>query len=143
MKKSPSRENRVHVSRAEPRYEVRIRVDSSTREMFVSNYMANLSRGGLFMEMERPFPIGSEVQLAFLLPGINSVINAMGRVVWNYDIKKGTSHITPGVGIQFTGMGSDHKSMLEKYLEFLSRLYQPIGEERPDDPLRNGPDDPS
>jgi uncharacterized protein (TIGR02266 family) len=124
MKKPGSVEYRGSSRRKHRRFDVRIRVDVSTSGMFLSYRMSNLSRGGFFMEMDDPYPLMSEVRLAFVLPGMNAVIRGIGTVVWNYDIQKGSSHISPGAGIQFKEMSPEHRRLLGDYLAHLSGLNQ-------------------
>jgi uncharacterized protein (TIGR02266 family) len=107
-------------SRKHRRFAVQIPVDCSTRGMFMSNHVSNLSRGGLFLPTSEPIPIDTEVDLTFVLPDDHEVIEARGRVVWSYDIRKGSMRVVPGAGIKFIGMSADNQSRLEKYLERLA-----------------------
>ena len=106
--------------RRHPRYEVSIPVDCSTRQFFFSNYVCNISKGGLFIRSDTPLPLNAEVSLILQIPGTNRRIYASGRVVWNYDIEKGTSHIVPGSGIRFVGMTASDRAVLESYLAGLT-----------------------
>jgi len=45
---------------------------------------------------------------------------ATGRVIWSYDIEKGTSHIAPGSGIRFVGMSRSDRAALKGYLAGLA-----------------------
>lgn len=99
-----------------PRYEVNIEVDCSTRDMFLANRVTNISTGGLFMETHNPLPLQSEVLLTLRLPEINATIQTKGRVIWTYDIRKGTTRLLPGTGIKFTKMSLEHQRLLEKYI---------------------------
>jgi type IV pilus assembly protein PilZ len=107
-------------TRRHSRYEVSIPVDCSTRQYFFSNHVSNISRGGLFIRSDRPLPLEAEVSLTLKLPGIERSIYASGRVVWNYDIEKGTAHIAPGSGIKFVGMTAADRAVLEGYLAGLT-----------------------
>jgi uncharacterized protein (TIGR02266 family) len=107
--------------RQDRRYTVDIRVDCSTRDMFVSNCVMNISRGGLFIASEQPLPIASEVLLRLTLgDGDATTIEAHGRVVWTYDIRKGSSRVIPGSGIKFLDLAPEHAARLEDYLIELS-----------------------
>ena len=106
--------------RKDPRLDVTIKVDYSTKEMFVSNYVTNLSKGGVFIQTEAPLPIQSQINLTFTLPDFNIKIEAKGKVTWTYDIKKGTSSIVRGMGIKFTDLPEQHKALIEDYISKLS-----------------------
>lgn len=107
-------------SREHVRYEVSIPVDCSTRQMFVSNHVCNISKGGLFIRSDSPLPLNAEVELVLRLPGTQRSIHATGRVIWNYDIQKGTARIVPGSGIRFVGMAPSDRAALESYLADLT-----------------------
>ncbi len=107
--------------REHQRYEVTIPVDCSTKHVFVANHVSNISRGGLFLRSDDPLPLNAEVALILRLPEAGQSIRALGRVVWNYDLKKGTSRIVPGSGIRFVEMSPADRVMLERYLDQLAR----------------------
>ncbi len=115
-------------TREHPRYPVSLRVDYSTRDAFLANHVSNLSRGGLFIASERPLPVNAELDLVLILPGAEARIQARGRVIWNYDIRKGTSHVTPGMGIKFLDMPSSDRQRLADYLATLQPATpRPVG----------------
>jgi type IV pilus assembly protein PilZ len=106
--------------RAHERYEVTIPVDCSTQQIFLSNHVCNISRGGLFIRSDHPLPLQAEVSLVLELPdGVR--IRATGRVIWNYDVVKGSSQIIPGSGIRFVEMSPQDRTVLEAYLKRLAQ----------------------
>lgn len=107
--------------RAHQRYEVAIPVDCTTAHLFISNQVSNISKGGLFIRSDRPLPLESEVSLVLRLPDAGVSIRATGRVVWNYDMVKGTSRILPGSGIRFVAMTPSDRAALEDYITRLAR----------------------
>jgi type IV pilus assembly protein PilZ len=109
------------VTREHQRFEVSMPVDCSTQHVFVSNHVCNISKGGIFIRSDAPLPLNSEVSLVLRLPGTDRCIRATGRVVWNFDMQKGTTRIVPGSGIRFVGMPPEDRAALEGYLAELSR----------------------
>ena len=107
-------------TRKHPRYKVAIPVDCSTRDLFVSNHVCNIGKGGLFIRSDTPLPLNAEVSLVLYLPATKGSIRATGRVIWNYDIQKGTARIVPGSGIRFVGMSVSDRTTLESYLAGLA-----------------------
>lgn len=107
------------------RYRVDIPVDCTTREAFFSNRVTNLSRGGLFLRSDTPLPLQAEVDLEFTLPGTATTIQATGRVIWNYDVAKGSSRIVPGSGIKFVDISAADKALLEDCLARLASADTP------------------
>lgn len=102
--------------RKDTRFDVKIKVDYSTKDIFLSNYVTNLSKGGVFIETDIPLPVQSEIQLTFLLPDVNVTIETKGKVVWTYDVKKGTGRIVSGMGIKFMDLAPSLKAQIEDYL---------------------------
>ena len=107
--------------RAHERYEVTIPVDCTTQQIFVSNHVCNISHGGLFIRSDRPLPLQAQVSLVLRLPETGVSIRATGRVVWNYDVPKGSSRIVSGSGIRFVDMSESDRATLESYLKRLAK----------------------
>ena len=103
----------------EPRFTVEMQVDCATRDAFLANRVTNISRGGVFIDTR--LPLDSEVELRFTLPDRGITIGARGRVVWNYDIKRGSMKLVLGSGIRFTEMEPAHRVILDSYLQSLAR----------------------
>jgi uncharacterized protein (TIGR02266 family) len=120
MTDAGDRERRQH-----ERYQVEIKIDWSARDLFMSSHVTNLSRGGLFIRCEVTLPLGTELNMVFWPPD-GQTIRALGRVVWTYDVKRGTTTIVPGVGIRFIDISAKDWLLLEKYLADLARS-QPAG----------------
>ena len=112
--------------RVDPRYRVDIQVDCETRDMFVSNHVTNISRGGLFIRSERPLPIQSEIAMTFILPGAERKIRVVGRVVWNYDVQKPETRLVRGMGIKFLDMSPEDRAALEQCLSRLEVEAAPL-----------------
>jgi uncharacterized protein (TIGR02266 family) len=122
---SESTAGAVPSTRAHARYEVSIPVDCSTRDVFVSSQFCNISRGGMFIRSETPLPINAEVAVVLRLPEPAPSIRARGRVVWNYDMAKGTTRIVPGSGIRFVEMTAEDRRTLEGLLRELEARPRP------------------
>jgi len=110
--------------REHDRYEVDITVDCHTREMFVANRVTNISSGGLFIATEHPLPLYSEVQLRLRLDEA-TLIEARGKVIWNYDVPKDAARIVAGSGIKFLDLLPEHRTRLAGYLDQLARVEAP------------------
>jgi uncharacterized protein (TIGR02266 family) len=107
----------------EPRYRVDIRVDCTTKDLFLANRITNISRGGFFIEAN--LPLHSEIDLCFRIPESQMAIDAKGCVVWNYDMKKDTAQLVSGSGIRFTEIAQEDRHALEDYLRRLSAASSP------------------
>jgi uncharacterized protein (TIGR02266 family) len=116
-------------TREHSRYEVDIKVDCQTRNMFTAHRVTNISSGGLFIAAAQPLPLYSEVLLRLTLDGATT-IEARGKVIWNYDVRKDASAIVPGSGIKFLDLQPEHRARLEAYLQSF------VGTDNPAKPAR-------
>lgn len=107
------------------RFRVGLAVSCETRDAFLSGRVTNISRGGLFIRSDHPLPLQSEVDLEFTLPGTGHAIRTTGRVIWNYDMAKGSSRIVPGSGIKFVDLSPADRALLEACLERLASSSTP------------------
>ena len=106
--------------RKDPRFDVQIKVDYESKDIFESNYMMNISRGGVFIRTDNPLPMHSSLTLRFTFPDSSVAIETAGEVVWTYDMKKGSVTVSPGMGIRFTAFPEELRTYLEGYLKKLS-----------------------
>src|SRR5262245_33724435 len=106
------------MQRADQRFEVSIKVDCASRGMFVAHRVTNISRGGLFIE-GKSLPLDTEVTLHLHLEGSADPILTRARVVWNYDMQKGTAHLIRGTGLRFLDMAPEELMRLSAYLASL------------------------
>lgn len=75
-----------------------VQVQFRTASSFLVAYSVNLSRGGIFLEAEHVFDVGTEVSLQFAVPGAGPLI-ARGRVTWTR--AAGDPAGPPGMGVEF------------------------------------------
>jgi uncharacterized protein (TIGR02266 family) len=106
------------------RFDVSIQVDVASQAMFVAHRVTNISRGGLFIEGQS-LPIDSELMLHLHLDGAAVPIQARARVVWNYDMRKGSSHLVHGSGLKFVEIATDDLIRLHAYLGMLAAAAAP------------------
>jgi uncharacterized protein (TIGR02266 family) len=107
------------IPRQHERYPVNLQVNYETKDAFLANQVNNLSQGGLFIATETPLPVRSELDLVLTLRGDADRIRARGRVIWNYDIRKGTSRVIHGMGIKFLDLSPDDSRRLADFLATL------------------------
>jgi uncharacterized protein (TIGR02266 family) len=87
--------------------------------MFLSNYVTNISKGGMFVQTDTPLPIQAEVALSLELSHPEATLEIKGRVVWTYDIRKQDARLVPGMGIKFVDLSGKDRALLEQYLSQL------------------------
>jgi len=90
--------------RQHERVGLKIPVDYSSVDAFFTEFSANINEGGMFVEMEDPPELDTQVQLQFQLPGQREPIQVEGRIAWTSD---GKDDSPPGVGIQFQNLPAE------------------------------------
>lgn len=89
---------------------VTINKEFESYDAFISEYVTNISRSGVFVRSKTPLAIGTKVNLRFtvIMDDIET-IEGVGEVVRVHDDP-------PGMGVVFTELGSYSKSLIEKLL---------------------------
>jgi uncharacterized protein (TIGR02266 family) len=89
---------------------VTINKEFESFDAFVSEYVANVSRSGVFIRSQKPLPVGSKVNLRFtvLAEGVETV-EGVGEVVRVHDEP-------PGMGIVFTELSSYSQAIIQRLL---------------------------
>lgn len=73
----------------------------------------NVSRGGIYVEIERPFEPDTEVELEFQVPESRESLAPTARVVWR---RLASTVARPGMGLQFLKLAGDQARLLEDYV---------------------------
>ncbi|MFV2081564.1 MAG: TIGR02266 family protein [bacterium] len=100
--------------RQHPRIPVRVEVFYGHGADFASDYMLNVSRGGLFIETFSPLDIGTRIDLRFSLPAFTNIFNVKGEVVWKRPAGQGTS--PPGMGVQFVEVDKKDAELIDSFV---------------------------
>ena len=89
---------------------VTINKEFASFDAFVSDYVSNISRSGVFVRSESPLPVGTRVNLQFtVLMDQVETIEGEGRVV--------RVHSDPsGMGVVFTQLSAYSKQLIERLL---------------------------
>lgn len=101
---------------ADRRIEVRRTVnrDFASVDEFITEYVSNLSRSGVFIRSDDPLPIGTKVSLRFtvILDELET-IEGVGEVVRTVKAEAG---VAPGMGVVFTELTSYSRQLIERIL---------------------------
>ncbi|MHB8872748.1 MAG: PilZ domain-containing protein [Myxococcaceae bacterium] len=101
---------------ADRRVEVRrtINRDFASVEEFITEYVSNLSRSGVFIRSDDPLPIGTKVSLRFtvILDELET-IEGVGEVV---RLVPAGAEAAPGMGVVFTELTSYSRQLIERIL---------------------------
>jgi uncharacterized protein (TIGR02266 family) len=104
---SPAR--RVFIDR-QPRVELVLRVDYESLGQLRSDYLTNLSTGGLFLRSETCLPKGTQMNLQLSFPSLLKPVNVKVEVRWTSEGKGAMS----GMGVAFVDLDPDARAAIEK-----------------------------
>ena len=94
--------------RRTPRVELHADVDFYSDSNFYTGFSSDLSDGGIFVATCNFLAPGTEVEIAFTLPG-NQRIEAKGIVRWHREYNERYPEILPGLGIEFVEMPEESR----------------------------------
>ena len=101
--------------RIERRLPIRITVEYEDTEDFLTDYSANLSIGGMFIETTEPLAVGSRFRLRFWIPGRPSPIDTVAEVRWMQSAED-AAPMSPGMGVRFDALAESDLSDVEEML---------------------------
>ncbi len=79
-------------------------------------YSRDLSGGGIFLEGDHPYPLGTKLELELSLPEIADKVRLTGEVLRVEPPEARQMGKIPGMGIQFIGMDLETKALLADFI---------------------------
>lgn len=107
-----------------PRLEYELPVAYRTVSGFVTDWAVNISRGGLFINTQKPLPVGTHVKLIVSLPGTEFPFDMTGRVT-RVNESHAANNQVPGMAIEFVGVDEEKRIRLEEFVERLRKALPP------------------
>lgn len=99
--------------RKNPRVPLSLPVDFSVGEVLSTGYLLNISATGLFLHTKKTLFPGTNINMRFILPVSNRLLNIKGIVKWCTQMS-GDKSLFGGAGVQFIGLSpEDQKSIME------------------------------
>ena len=102
--------------RRSQRAEFLVRIDYSTVDELFSEFTRDINEGGLFIETEKPSPVGTLVSMQFNLPGCEQPFQTQGVVV---RISPGDDSLPPGMGIEFEELTPEDRVHIDQLVRTL------------------------
>jgi len=103
--------------RKKTRVPFEVKIEYRTVGSFLSDWSANISQGGLFIQTSNPLNEGTSVRMIFSLPGIPLLFDLNGKVRWTQDGYEAGQE--PGMGIEFVHIDDRIRSRIEGYIKRL------------------------
>jgi uncharacterized protein (TIGR02266 family) len=107
---------------------LKIRFKSATISDFIEQYSRDISKGGIFIRMKNPMPVGTLIKFDFRLQDEKSLIQGVGRVVWRREEDAGED-APAGMGIKFIKLDDSSRSNLGTILDGQPAGQGPAAEE--------------
>jgi type IV pilus assembly protein PilZ len=107
-----------------PRLEYELPVAYKTVAGFVTDWATNISRGGLFINTQKPLPVGTHVKLIVSLPGTEFPFDLTGRVTRVNETHAAPNQV-PGMAIEFVDVDEEMRIRLEEFVERLRKALPP------------------
>jgi uncharacterized protein (TIGR02266 family) len=101
-----------------------VKVSLAGETQFFAGLAGDVSRGGLFVATFQVLALGTDVALAFTLPGAG-VLHARGVVRW---ARPAGRDAAPGLGIAFTGLPPECARVIEQFCAVRPPLYMDLDE---------------
>ncbi len=101
--------------RKEDRITVELKVGYRTIGSFITDYIINISKGGIFINTSSPLPVGTKIRILFSIPDIPLPFDLIGIVRWINPVGH-LSHSLPGMGIEFLEIEDRVKKRIEKFI---------------------------
>lgn len=89
----------------------------SSVDEFITEYVSNLSRSGVFIRSEDPLPVGTRVTLRFtVIVEELETIEGVGEVVRAVRPQESSPSSPPGMGVVFIELNKYSRQLIEKIL---------------------------
>jgi uncharacterized protein (TIGR02266 family) len=105
--------------RYQRRLPVRINVEYEDTADFLTDYTANVSIGGMFIETEEPLAVGTHFRLRFTVPSRVKPIDTIAEVRWAQP-RTQRSTLNPGMGVRFQELSNaDFDAVQEMLVDWI------------------------
>jgi uncharacterized protein (TIGR02266 family) len=105
--------------RAEPRYSASLRLHyGKDPDRLLSDFIINLSTGGVFLETDNPMPVDTPLIAEFVLPHNNRTISCRAKVAWvNHPELIKNPGLPTGIGLQFVDISMADIDAIRDYIK--------------------------
>ena len=108
-----------------PRVEYELPVAYSSVSGFVTDWAVNLSRGGLYINTDKPLPVDTVVRLLVTLPGAHFPVELKGRVTRINAMGAVAANQSPGMAVEFVDVDDDKRPRIGEFVERLRSEFPP------------------
>ena len=99
--------------RVDARYDLILKVSFGSVAQFHSDYLGNLSSGGLRLFTDHPLKVGEHLDLNISFPGMLAPINVEAEVRW---LHAADDDAGPSAGVAFTGLDAQARATIDQII---------------------------
>jgi len=103
----------VIAKRRFPRIPTHLQSDAWHGGKYMELWIHSISKGGIFLEMESPPPVGDEIDVTFSLPGVEGKIKGKAEVRWQGVVREGSAF---GAGCKFIEIDNRQADIVGDYV---------------------------
>jgi uncharacterized protein (TIGR02266 family) len=108
--------------RSVQRFSIETEIGFQSDSNFYTGFTEDVSEGGLFVATYDRKPIGSKLCVNFTLPD-GHLVSTEGTVRWVRDYNQSTPNLTPGMGVQFTGLAGEDRDRINGFLHMREPMF--------------------
>ena len=102
---------------------VDIEVDYKSADNFLFAYITDISAMGIFVQTRGPEPIGTRLNLRFMVPGQAQPFELEGEVIWVNPYRPGDrENLNPGMGVRFVDLTQADRERLTELVKTFAYL---------------------
>ncbi len=101
-------ESNTNERRKHQRVPTKILIKYHNADQFFTDYIQNISRGGIFVPTDQSLPATTRLQISFSLPDCDQLITTEGIVVRSIQERPGRRGDPAGMGIQFQALSEEN-----------------------------------
>jgi uncharacterized protein (TIGR02266 family) len=109
-------EREIKERRKHERVSTRLLIKYGNAEQFFTDYIQNISRGGIFIPTYNPLPPGTRLEISFSLPGWDRLIETEGVVVHSVHGDPRQGGQPAGMGVQFDKLSEESLELIDSYV---------------------------
>jgi type IV pilus assembly protein PilZ len=102
---------------------VDLEVDYRCEDTFLFAYITDVSATGIFVQTRGPEPIGTRLNLRFMVPGQAKPFELEGEVIWVNPYRPGDrENLNPGMGVRFMDLTQADRERLAELVKTFAYL---------------------
>lgn len=99
------------------RVPIQLLVDYKSGGSYLFDFCKDLGTGGVFIQTDKPLPMGSPIELTFTIPDSKETLVTKGTVIWVQAPVVEKEELVAGMGVQFSGFSGEQRRILESFVQ--------------------------